>query len=62
MTQMIINGERVNAADGRTLDVVSPTDGQVFTTIPRGQSADIDNAVASARAALSGDWGAQNSA
>ena len=57
MTQMIINGEKVNALDGRTLDVVSPTDGQVFTTIPRGQADDIDRAVKAARAALSGDWG-----
>ncbi|AZS81687.1 aldehyde dehydrogenase family protein [Achromobacter spanius] len=57
MTQMIINGRQVDARDGRTIDVVSPVDGEVFTTIPRGQQADVDAAVQAARAALDGDWG-----
>lgn len=57
MTQMIINGRQVDAHDGRTIDVVSPVDGKVFTTIPRGQQADVDAAVQAARAALEGDWG-----
>ncbi|WP_417221550.1 aldehyde dehydrogenase family protein [Achromobacter spanius] len=57
MTQMIINGRQVDAQDGRTIDVVSPVDGEVFTTIPRGQQADVDAAVQAARAALDGDWG-----
>ena len=34
MTQMIIDGRQADAADGRTIDVVSPVDGKVFTTIP----------------------------
>ena len=57
MTQMIINGRQVDAADGRSLEVVSPVDGQVFTTIPRGQQADVDAAVQAARGALDGAWG-----
>jgi len=57
MTQMIIGGQRVDAIDGRTIDVVAPSDGQVFTTIPRGQAADVDRAVNAARSALLGDWG-----
>ncbi|HCW17041.1 MAG TPA: aldehyde dehydrogenase [Achromobacter sp.] len=57
MTQMIIDGRKADAADGRTIDVVSPVDGKVFTTIPRGQQADVDAAVTAARAALDGGWG-----
>ncbi|WP_376784760.1 aldehyde dehydrogenase family protein, partial [Achromobacter aegrifaciens] len=56
MTQMIINGRQVDAADGRSIEVVSPVDGKVFTTIPRGQQADVDAAVRAARAALDGEW------
>ncbi|RTZ47755.1 aldehyde dehydrogenase family protein [Candidimonas sp. SYP-B2681] len=57
MTQMIINGKQVDAVNKATLDVWSPTDGTVFTTIPRGQEADVDLAVTAARQALNGAWG-----
>lgn len=57
MTKMIINGKQVGAIGGQTLDVVSPTDGMVFTSIPRSQEQDVDLAVKAARQALSGDWG-----
>lgn len=57
MSKMVINGERVAAQDGRTLDVLSPVDGQVFETLPRGQAADVDMAVLAARDALAGKWG-----
>ena len=47
-----INGERVAARDGQTFDCYSPVDGRLLTTVARGQAADIDAAVAAARAAF----------
>ncbi|MFI9275321.1 gamma-aminobutyraldehyde dehydrogenase [Kitasatospora sp. NPDC052896] len=47
-----INGEFVDAADGRTLDVVDPTTGQVYATSPLSGAADVDAAMASAAAAF----------
>lgn len=58
MTQMIIEGKSTDAASGQEIDVVCPSDGQVFTTIPRGAAQDVDRAVKAARAALKGEWGA----
>lgn len=58
MVQMIIGGKKVAARDGRVIDVISPSDGQTFETLPRGQQADVDLAVQAARAALQGQWGA----
>lgn len=57
MAKMIIGGESTGAVSGQTLPVLSPVDGQVFTDIPRGAAADVDLAVAAARAALGGAWG-----
>jgi len=47
-----INGRRVDAADGRTFDCHSPVDGRLLTAVARGSAADIDAAVAAARAAF----------
>ncbi|HLU03121.1 MAG TPA: aldehyde dehydrogenase family protein, partial [Advenella sp.] len=57
MTQMLINGTKTDAVNTLTIDVIDPSDGKVFTTIPRGQQEDVDKAVKAARAALLGDWG-----
>lgn len=57
MAKMIIGGELKDAVSGQTLPVLSPVDGKVFTDIPRGAAADVDLAVAAARAALGGAWG-----
>lgn len=53
----IVAGADAPAADGRTLDVVCPSDGQVFARIARSGAADVDAAVAAARTAFEGDWG-----
>jgi aldehyde dehydrogenase (NAD+) len=53
----IIGGRDVDASDGAALDVLSPIDGLPFAAIPAGTAADIDAAVAAARAALEGAWG-----
>ncbi|MER5641563.1 gamma-aminobutyraldehyde dehydrogenase [Kitasatospora sp. NPDC002227] len=47
-----INGEFVDAADGRTLDIVDPTTGQVYATSPLSGAADVDAAMASAAEAF----------
>ena len=48
----LIGGRRVAAASGETFDCLSPIDGRLLTSVARGRSADIDAAVASARAAF----------
>jgi aldehyde dehydrogenase (NAD+) len=56
MAQHFINGQWVPASSGQTLPVIDPSTGEVFDTLARGNAADIDQAVAAARAALSGPW------
>ena len=48
----LIGGQRVASQSGETFACVSPIDGRTLTQVARGQSADIDAAVASARAAF----------
>ncbi len=53
----VINGARVDASDGGVLDIVSPIDGTVLTTMPRGTREDAHKAIQSARAAFDdGRW------
>ena len=52
-----INGQYVAAVSGATFDCVSPIDGSVIAQIAACDSADVDIAVAGARAAFnSGEW------
>jgi betaine-aldehyde dehydrogenase len=51
-----INGEKVSAAEGRTMDVVDPTTGEVFTTAPMSGAPDVDAAFQSAARAFE-EWG-----
>lgn len=44
----LIGDERRKAADGRVIDVVNPSTGQVIAQIPRGGKEDVDAAVAAA--------------
>ena len=52
-----IANQSVPSLAGQTLDVIDPSNGQVFDHIQRSQAADIDQAVAAARAAFTGPWG-----
>ena len=52
VTQMVIGGRSVDAADGQTFDVVDPADGKVIATVPLGGREDVDRAVAAAQAAF----------
>ncbi|MFI2478478.1 aldehyde dehydrogenase family protein [Nocardia xishanensis] len=54
--KMLIGGEWVQAASGRTLAVEDPATGEVVAQVPAGDSADVDRAVGAARAALRGPW------
>jgi gamma-glutamyl-gamma-aminobutyraldehyde dehydrogenase len=54
---LYINGRYVNAQSGHTMDCVNPATGKVIAVIARGQAADVDAAVASAKAAWKdGRW------
>lgn len=53
----LIGGKRVAAVAGETFERISPIDGRAFAQVARGRAADIDAAVASARAAFAdGRW------
>lgn len=51
-TKLFINGDFVDAEGGQTLDVLNPHDNSVITQIAEGREADIDRAVAAAKAAF----------
>jgi aldehyde dehydrogenase (NAD+) len=56
--QNLIDGKWLDASDGRTVDMVSPSDGRAFAKIARGTKQDIDLAVKAARQAFEeGAWG-----
>ena len=56
--QNLIGGKLQPASDGRTLDMISPSDGHAFASIARGTRDDVDAAVAAARRAFEeGAWG-----
>src|SRR5438132_6050381 len=50
--QNFINGESVPAADGRRIDLIDPSTGEVFGSSPLSGAADIDRAYAAAAAAF----------
>ena len=54
--KMVIGGRLVDAADGQTFDVVSPVDGRVIVSVPKGGAEDVDRAVKAAQSAFDGDW------
>lgn len=58
--RMLIDGQRRDAADGASFDKHSPIDGRRLGAVARGQAADVDAAVKSARAAFEdGRWAGQ---
>jgi gamma-glutamyl-gamma-aminobutyraldehyde dehydrogenase len=53
----IIDGKSVPASDGATMEILSPIDGSVLTHVARGTTADMEAAIASARASFEdGRW------
>jgi acyl-CoA reductase-like NAD-dependent aldehyde dehydrogenase len=55
---LLIGGERVPAADGRTFDSLNPATGEVFRTVAEAGPEDADRAVRAAVHAFE-DWGAR---
>ena len=53
--RMFINGDWSDATDGETMPVMNPATEETIDEVPKGTEADIDRAVAAARAAF-GDW------
>ena len=49
---MLIDGQSVDAADGRTIEVENPATRTVVAQVPRGGEADVDRAVAAAARAF----------
>jgi betaine-aldehyde dehydrogenase len=52
--QNVIGGKLVDAADGRTIDLVDPSTGEVFGTAPLSSAQDVDRAYGAARDAFEG--------
>ena len=52
MARMIVNGERVDAASGATMDVRNPATGEVVDTVPKADAADTRRAIDAAAAAF----------
>src|SRR6187401_2651326 len=50
--QNYINGKFVDTSSSRTLDVISPLDGNLLSKVPMSTSKDLDNAVKAAKAAF----------
>jgi acyl-CoA reductase-like NAD-dependent aldehyde dehydrogenase len=55
--RMVIDGKRAEARSGRRFDSIDPYAQSAWASAPDADAADVDAAVAAARAALSGPWG-----
>jgi betaine-aldehyde dehydrogenase len=54
--QMLIDGQFVDAASGRTFEVIDPATGEVMARVPEADAADVDRAVQAARRAFEEGW------
>lgn len=55
--KLLIDGKRVDAANGETFEVLDPSNNTVLTRVPKGDKEDIDRAVKAARNAFeNGPW------
>ncbi|HET8811313.1 MAG TPA: aldehyde dehydrogenase family protein, partial [Gaiella sp.] len=55
---LLIDGERVPAAEGATFETVNPANGEVFRTVAQAGPQDADRAVRAAARAFE-DWGSR---
>ena len=57
LTELLIDGKQVPAADGRSFTVLDPSDGTAIAQVALAGKADVDQAVAAARAAFTApEW------
>ncbi|WP_417691276.1 aldehyde dehydrogenase [Roseibium sp.] len=62
-TKAFIGGQHVDAVSGKTFDTINPATGDVLTTLPSCDTADVDVAVKAAREAFEdGRWSGQSPA
>eukprot|EP00698_Gefionella_okellyi_P005743 TRINITY_DN15203_c0_g1_i1.p1 TRINITY_DN15203_c0_g1~~TRINITY_DN15203_c0_g1_i1.p1 ORF type:complete len:490 (+),score=107.77 TRINITY_DN15203_c0_g1_i1:93-1562(+) len=61
-TNLLINNQWVPAVSGKTFPSINPSTGQVIVNVAEGDAADVDKAVAAARAAFAGEWGRTSAA
>lgn len=55
--KLLIDGRRVNAASGKTFEVLDPSNNSILTHVPKGEKEDVDRAVKAARNAFeNGPW------
>jgi acyl-CoA reductase-like NAD-dependent aldehyde dehydrogenase len=54
--KLLIDGKPVEASSGKTFKTLNPATGDALGAVSEADSADVDRAVAAARAALSGPW------
>lgn len=54
--KLLIGGAWVEAASGETFETIDPSTGEVIGRVASGDAADVDKAVAAARAAFEGSW------
>ena len=55
--ELLIGGRQTAASSGATYDSIDPFTGRPWARVPDADAADVDKAVAAARAALDGEWG-----
>src|SRR6202140_649696 len=56
-TKLLINGQWVSSASGKTFPTINPSTGEVITKVAEADAPDVDKAVAAARAAFDhGPW------
>ena len=53
---LVIDGQSVPAASGKTLTTVNPSTGEVLARLAAGDQSDVDRAVLAARKAFNGQW------
>src|ERR1700758_1512902 len=62
-TKLLINNKWVDAASGKTFPTINPSTGEAITQVAEADAADVDKAVAAARAAFDkGPWRKMNAA
>ena len=58
--QLLIDGQWVDAASGKTFESINPATGEVLAHVAEADAADVDRAVKAARAAFEAGWGASS--
>jgi aldehyde dehydrogenase (NAD+) len=56
LKRLLIDGQWVEAASGKTFDSINPATGEILAQVAEGDAADIDRAVVAARRAFDGPW------